>query len=85
MSKKLPVIKFRNFQSKLEELGFSLKEKTGTHHIYVNKEGYQIVLPYSGKEVKPIMAKVILNRIKRGNLIKYQTSDVIRTKGGIIQ
>jgi len=44
---------------------------------------YQVVLPYSGKEMNPIMAKVILNRIKRGNLTKHQTSDVARTKGGI--
>lgn len=83
MSNKLPVIKFKTFQSMLKEYGFSLKEKTGTHFIYVDNDGYQVVLPYSGKEVKPIMAKIIMNRIRRGNLIKYQTSGVIRTKGGM--
>jgi len=83
MNKRMPVIKFRDFQSMLEARGFSLKEKTGTHFIYVDGKGYQVVLPYSGKEVKPIMAKVILDRIKRGNLVKYQTSGVTRTKGGI--
>jgi len=85
MSNKLPVIKFKVFQSMLEELGFKYKERTGTHYIYANSEQYQVVLPYSGKEVNPIMAKVILNRIKRNNLRKFQTSNVIRTKGGIYE
>lgn len=78
----LPVIKFKDFQHILEEKGFKFKERTGTHLIYVNNENYQVVLPFAGKEVKPIMAKVILNRIKHNRLIKYSTSNIIRTKGG---
>lgn len=77
----LPQIKFRAFQVFLENKGFHFKERNGTHYIYVNKENYQVVLPYSGKEVNPIMAKTILDNIKRNRLRKFQDTTIIRTKG----
>lgn len=81
MSNKLPVIKFKKFQKYIEKLGFRFIAINGTHYVYINKEGEQIILPYSGKEVNPIMAKVILNRIEHNHLVKHQEGNVLRTKG----
>lgn len=81
MSNKLPVIKFKKFQKYIEKLGFEFIARNGTHYVYINKEEEQIILPYSGKEVNPIMAKVILDRIKHNHLAKHQKGNVLRTKG----
>lgn len=77
----MPSITFKEFQTLLEDKGFSLREISGTHYIYVNDNNEQVVLPYYKKQVKPIMAKVILNRLKRGGLRQYQATVIARTKG----
>lgn len=77
----MPSITFKDFQALLENKGFSLREISGTHYIYVNDNNEQVVLPYYKKQVKPIMAKVILNRLKRDNLRQYQATVIARTKG----
>lgn len=77
----MPSITFKEFQVMLEDKGFSLREISGTHYIYTNDNNEQVVLPYYKKQVKPIIAKIILDRLKRGNLRQYQPTVIARTKG----
>lgn len=63
-------IKTKDFQIKMKELGFRLDRISGDHYIYMNPHNETISVAFHGKEVNPMMWKVIQQRITRGNLIK---------------
>lgn len=62
--------KLKDFKKILESKGFSFKRQSGDHLIYMNDNNEGISFA-TGKEVNAMMAKVILDRIKRNQLRKY--------------
>lgn len=63
-------IKVKDFQKHMKALGFRLDRITGDHYIYMNDYNETISVAFHGKEVNPMMWKLIQQRILRGNLQK---------------
>lgn len=63
-------IKVKDFQKKMKELGFHLDRHTGSHYIWMNDHNETIAVSYKGKEVNPMMWRLIQQRLQRGTLIK---------------
>lgn len=61
-------IKVKDFQKKMKALGFSLDRVRGDHYIYMNNKNETISVAFKGKEVNPMMWKVIQQRLERNNL-----------------
>ena len=67
-SKAMQPIKVKDFQNKMKELGFKLDRVRGDHYIYMNAKNETISVAFKGKEVNPMMWKVIQQRLLRNNL-----------------
>lgn len=63
-------IKVKDFQKKMKDLGFRLDRVSGDHYIYMNSHNETISVAFKGKEVNPMMWKLIQQRLLRGTLIK---------------
>lgn len=68
----LQPIKFKDFKNIMKTLGFELDRIRGDHYIYVNANNEMISVAFKGKEVNPMMWKVIQQRILHNNLRKTQ-------------
>lgn len=67
-NKAMQPIKVKDFQNKMRALGFSLDRVRGDHYIYMNDKNEMISVAFKGKEVNPMMWKVIQQRLERNNL-----------------
>lgn len=75
--KALQPIKFRDFQKLIKILGFSLDRIKGSHYIFMNDKNETISVAF-GKEINPMMWKVIQQRLLRNKLRITQRLDKIR-------
>lgn len=63
-------IKVKDFQKFMKANGFYLDRHTGSHYIWMNDRNETIAVSYKGKEINPMMWKLIQQRLLRGKLIK---------------
>ena len=68
--KALQPIKAKDFKKLIKTLGFSLDRIRGSHYIYINDKNEMISVAFKGKEVNPMMWKVIQQRLLRHKLRK---------------
>lgn len=67
-SRAMQPIKWKDFKNIMKTLGFELDRIRGDHHIYVNANNEMISVAFKGKEVNPMMWKLIQQRLLRNNL-----------------
>ena len=64
----LQPIKFRDFDKVVKALGFTLDRTRGSHYIYVNDKHEMISVGFKGKEINPMMWKLVQQRLLRNKL-----------------